>query len=201
MLIGLTSARRREKRWPDCGPTFCPSSQCHWRPIPDLLLAHIERHPDDKMTLARLPIFIFDLLPTFCPPASNVIPKKKWRWPDFSWPAQITYPHNTPSRQKNDVGPISVSSWHGFKKFFSNLSQMITTTCITCLRPLALQIANKLHRTALGCPFLVSFYRCYHFRYHIPWKCIHSHDNLEFVWCPSFSLTSGLRHFLRGLST
>ena len=117
------------------------------------------------MTLARLPIFIFDLLPTFCPPALNIASTKKWRWPDFFLtcprpPSTYYLPTcnviPTEEWRRPNIGR-SVRSWHVFKKLFNNLSQMITTTCIACFRPMPLQILNKLHHTALGCPFLGSF--------------------------------------------
>ena len=82
----------------------------------------------------------------------------------FSWRAQdpirpIIYAHTTPSRQRNDVGPTTVGPYvlNPCLNFFGNLSEMITATCITCFWPMPLQIPNKLHRTGLGCPFLVSF--------------------------------------------
>ena len=85
--------------------------------------------------------------------------------PTFSLPAQdplrpIIYPHATSFRQRNDVGRTSVGPYvldTCLKSFLATFHKMITTTCIACFRPMPLRILNKLHRTALECPFLGSF--------------------------------------------
>ena len=68
-----SSARRRKRRQADVLHTFLMP----FRRISDLLPARIERRPDVKMTLARLPKIIFYLFPTVCPPELNVGPTKK----------------------------------------------------------------------------------------------------------------------------
>ena len=153
-----------QERRPDGGKRSSPTSVWRWRRRRVLIGRTSIRRREKYVgtTVGRLFAYvintILDLFPTFCPPALNVAPTVKWRWPDRpnihlrpipdllparivlrtdkemtytrlfpdlpkTYSRPITYPHKTSPRQRNDVGPTSVRSWHGFERFLATFQK------------------------------------------------------------------------------
>ena len=123
VLIGLTSARRREKY---VGTTVGRLLAYVPNTILDLFSTsfpptlHVARRWNDVG-----PIPIFSSSTYFRPFAYPHWTSHRQRNdvdPTMSWPTQnpirpITYPHKTSPRRRSDVGPSSVRSWRCFDRF------------------------------------------------------------------------------------